>query len=68
MSYIDTQNLLPEVKTYLLWIKEDDSQALKYACRQLNNSYQKRFKQQGGKPKFKSEKDTNRVIPPHMET
>ena len=60
MSYIDMQNLLPGMKSYLPWLKEADSQALKYACRQLNDSYQKFFKQQGGKPKFKSKKDTNK--------
>ena len=54
------QNLLPGMKSYLPWLKEADSQALKYACRQLNDSYQKFFKQQGGKPKFKSKKDTNK--------
>lgn len=39
MSYIDTQNLLPQMKTYLPWLAEVDSQALKYSCRQLNNAY-----------------------------
>lgn len=29
MSYIDTQNLLPQMKTYLPWLAEVDSQALK---------------------------------------
>ena len=37
MSYIDTQNLLPQMKTYLPWLAEADSQALKYSCRQLDN-------------------------------
>lgn len=36
MSYIDTQNLLPQMKTYLPWLAEVDSQALKYSCRQVN--------------------------------
>lgn len=39
MSYIDTQNLLPQMKTYLPWLAEADSQALKYSCRQLDNAY-----------------------------
>ena len=38
MSYIDTQNLLPQMKTYLPWLAEADSQALKYSCRQLDNA------------------------------
>ena len=47
MSYIDTQNLLPQMKTYLPWLAEADSQALKYSCRQLDNAYKSFFK--GGK-------------------
>ena len=44
MSYIDTQNLLPQMKTYLPWLAEADSQALKYSCRQLDNAYKGFFK------------------------
>ena len=53
MSYIDMQNLLPVMKTYFPWLKEADSQALKFACRQLNDSYNKFFKHLGDFPKFK---------------
>lgn len=50
MSYIDTQNLLPQMKTYLPWLAEVDSQALKYSCRQLNNAYKGFFEDGKGFP------------------
>lgn len=53
MSYIDTQNLLPQMKTYLPWLAEVDSQALKYSCRQLNNAYKGFFEDGKGFPQFK---------------
>ena len=53
MSYIDTQNLLPQMKTYLPWLAEADSQALKYSCRQLDNAYKGFFKDGKGFPQFK---------------
>lgn len=52
MSYVSMQNLLPRMKKYLPWLKEADSQALKYACRQLDTAYQKFFKHEAGFPKF----------------
>ena len=51
LSYVDMQNLLPEMKKYLPWLNVD-SQALKYACRQLDTAYQKFFKHEAGFPKF----------------
>lgn len=59
MGYIDMQNLLPGMKQYLPWLASIDSQALKYACRQLNDSYQRFFRCQGGFPKYKSRKNSN---------
>lgn len=53
MSYIDTQNLLPQMKTYLPWLAEVDSQALKYSCRQLDNAYIGFFEENKGFPTFK---------------
>lgn len=52
LNYYAMQNLLPQMKKYLPWLKEADSQALKYACRQVNASYDRFFKKQGGYPKF----------------
>ena len=54
LSYNAMQNLLPVMKGYLPWLKEADSQALKYACRQVDTAYQRFFKKLGGYPRFKS--------------
>ena len=47
LSYNDMQNLLPAMKKYKPWLKNADSQALKYACRQVDTAYQKFFKHEG---------------------
>lgn len=52
LNYYAMQNLLPEMKKYLPWLKEADSQALKHACRQLNTAFEKFFHKTGGYPKF----------------
>lgn len=57
LNYNAMQNLLPVMKKYLPWLAEADSQALKYACRQVDNAYQRFFKTQGGYPKFGSKRD-----------
>lgn len=41
LNYNAMQNLLPGMKKYLPWLAEADSQALKYACRQVDNAYQR---------------------------
>ena len=56
LSYYDMQNLLPGMKKYLPWLAEADSQALKYACRQINNAFDRFFKKQAGYPHFKSKR------------
>ena len=56
LSYNDMQNLLPQMKKYLPWLAEADSQALKYACRQVDNAFRNFFKKQAGYPKFKSKR------------
>ncbi len=56
LSYNEMQNLLPGMKQYLPWLKEADSQALKYACRQLDTAYQRFFKGDGGFPTYKKRK------------
>lgn len=57
LNYIAMQNLLPNMKKYLPWLAEADSQALKYACRQVDNAYQHFFRKLGGYPKFGSKRD-----------
>lgn len=56
LNYYAMQNLLPEMKDYLPWLKDADSQALKYACRQLNAAFERFFHKQGGYPKFHSKR------------
>lgn len=56
LSYYDMQNLLPSMKEYLPWLKESDSQALKYACRQLNKAFDGFFKKRTNFPKFHSKR------------
>lgn len=56
LNYYAMQNLLPEMKGYLPWLKEADSQALKYACRKLNTAFEKFFHKTGGYPKFHSKR------------
>lgn len=53
LSYYDMQNLLPIIKRYEPWLCEADSKALMYACRQVDNAYQRFFKRLGGYPNFK---------------
>lgn len=57
LSYYEMQNLLPVMKKYQTWLKESDSQALKYACRQIDMAYRKFFKHEAGYPKFHSRRN-----------
>ena len=57
LNYNAMQNLLPRMKKYLPWLAEADSQALKYACRQVDNAFQRFFRKLGGYPKFSSKRD-----------
>lgn len=54
LSYYDMQNLLPDMKEYLPWLKEADSQALKFACRTVNEAFTRFFKKQNKFPRFHS--------------
>lgn len=56
LSYISMQNFLPSMKKYIPWLAAADSQALKYACRQLDDAYKRFFKGLGERPRFKSKK------------
>lgn len=56
LNYYAMQNLLPKMKEYLPWLKEADSQALKYSCRQVNTAYDKFFKKLAGFPHYHSKK------------
>ena len=52
LNYNAMQNLLPTMKQYKSWLKEADSQALKYACRQVDTAYKKFFKHEVSFPRF----------------
>lgn len=56
ISYVVMQNLLPEMKKYLPWLKNADSKALQYACRQINTAFQKFFTGKAKYPVFHSKK------------
>lgn len=56
LNYYAMQNLLPEMKNYLPWLKEADSKALQYACRQLNAAFDRFFHKQGSYPRFHSKR------------
>ena len=57
LSNYEMQNLLPVMKKYQTWLKEADSQALKYACKQVDTAYRKFFKHEAGYPKFHSRRN-----------
>lgn len=52
LNYITMQNLVPVMKEYKPWLREADSQALNYACRQVDTAYKKFFKHEAGFPRF----------------
>jgi len=57
LNYNAMQNLLPKMKRYMTWLSDADSQALKYACRQVDYAFKRFFRKQGGYPNFKSKKN-----------
>lgn len=57
LNYNAMQNLLPQMKKYLPWLTGADSQALKYACRQLDTAFTRFFKKLGGRPNFHSKRN-----------
>ena len=54
LSRYDMNNLLPAMKNYLPWLKEADSQALRYACCQVSTAYDRFFSHKARFPKFHS--------------
>ena len=74
LNYNTMQNLLPVMKKYLPWLVKADSQALKYACRQVDDAYQRFFKKLSRYPQFRSKREsvqsytTTNVKAIHYET
>lgn len=56
LNYYACANDLKRLKTEFVWLKEVDSTALQSSLRDLDNAYQKFFKENAGYPKFKSRK------------
>lgn len=56
MTYNQCSNDLTSLKKDLEWLKEVDSIALQSSLKDLDNAYQKFFKEHTGYPKFKSKK------------
>lgn len=60
MSYNQCCSNLTSLKKELEWLKEVDKFALQNSLRDLDNAYQKFFKEHSGFPKFKSKKNNRR--------
>jgi putative transposase len=63
MSYVDTANLLPGMKSSpeYAWLKEADSQAQQEALKDLDQAYQNFFAGRARYPHFKSKRGKQRV-------
>lgn len=57
MSYSKCSSLLTELKTEKEWLKEVDKFALQNSLKDLEQAYQKFFKEKTGFPKFKSKRN-----------
>lgn len=56
MSYVKCAKEISKLKDELEWLKEVDSTALQSSLKDLDNTYQKFFKEHTGFPNFKSKK------------
>lgn len=57
LSFYDTCKMLTQLKKENEWLKEPDKDALQKTLKNLDNAYQKFFKEHIGYPKFKSKKN-----------
>lgn len=53
LSAYDMAKLITQMKSYQPWLRDADSQALKYACGQVEDAFKRFFKKQGDFPRFK---------------
>lgn len=60
LSYYDTSKLLTQLKREYEWLREPDKDSLQKSLKDLDNAYQKFFKEHTGYPKFKSKKDRHK--------
>lgn len=68
LSYIEMQNLLPKMKSYLPWLKEVDAKSIRFACRQLDTAYKKFFTHEAGFPNFHSKRGKQSYTTEHPST
>lgn len=57
LSFYDTSKMLTQLKKENEWLKEPDKCSLQKTLKNLDNAYQKFFKEHIGYPKFKSKKN-----------
>ena len=57
LSFYDTSKMLTQLKKENEWLKEPDKCSLQNSLKNLDNAYQKFFKEHIGYPKFKSKKN-----------
>lgn len=57
LSYNDTSKLLTQLKKENEWLKEPDKDSLQKSLKNLDNAFQKFFKEHTGYPTFKSKKN-----------
>lgn len=60
LSYNDTSKLLTQLKKETQQLREPDKDSLQKSLKDLDNAYQKFFKEHSGFPKFKSKKDNHK--------
>lgn len=60
LNYYDTSKLLTQLKKENEWLKEPDKDSLQKSLKDLDNAYQKFFKEKIGFPKFKSKKSNKK--------
>ena len=60
MTYNQCSKDLTKLKQELEWLKEPDKDSLQKSLKDLDNAYQKFFKEHAGFPKFKSKKDNHK--------
>lgn len=60
LSYNDTSKLLTQLKLEHEWLQEPDKDSLQKSLKNLDNAFQKFFKEHTGYPKFKSKKDRHK--------
>lgn len=60
LSYYDISKLLTQLKKKTEWLREPDKDSLQKSLKDLDNAYQKFFKEKIGFPKFKSKKNNRK--------